>query len=78
MATSGCRLTSTIGKSDGICPTEPEKAKLVKLATAANTIVNTGTATTVKAQINTAGVGAGKFRIRLWATLLAAPSGTPV
>lgn len=52
--------------------------KLVKLATAANTIINTGSATTMRLQINTAGVGAGKFRVRVWATLLASPSGTPV
>lgn len=52
--------------------------QLVKLATAANTIVNTGSATTMRLQINTAGVGQGKFRVRVWATLLGAPSGTPV
>lgn len=51
--------------------------QLVKLATAANTIVNTGSSTTVKAQINTAGVGQGKFRIRIWAVMLSAPSATP-
>ena len=44
--------------------------KLVKLATAANTIVNTGTASAIRLQINTAGAGVGRFRIRVWATLL--------
>lgn len=48
--------------------------KLVKLATAANTTVNTGTATAIRGQINTVGVGNGKFRIRVWATMLSAPS----
>lgn len=52
--------------------------KLVKLATAANTIVNTGSATGIRLQINTAGVGQGRFRVRVWLTLLDAPSGTPV
>lgn len=52
--------------------------KLVKLATAANTIVNTSSATTVKLQINTAGVGQGKFRVRIWGILLDAPNGTPI
>lgn len=49
--------------------------QLVKLATAANTVVNTGSATTIRLQINTAGVGAGKFRVRVFGEFLAAPSG---
>ena len=49
--------------------------QLVKLATAANTVVNTGSASTLRVQINTAGVGAGKFRVRVFGEMLAAPSG---
>lgn len=52
--------------------------KLVKLATAANTVVNTGSASAVRLLIGAAGVGDGKFRVRVWGTLLDSPSGTPV
>lgn len=48
---------------------------LIKLATAANTVVNTGAASTLRVQINTVGVGAGKFRVRVFGEFLAAPSG---
>lgn len=48
--------------------------QLIKLATAANTVVNTSSASTLRLQINTAGVGAGRFRVRVFAELLAAPS----
>lgn len=46
--------------------------KLVKLASAANTIVNTTAATTVKLQLNTVGLGAGVLKVRLYGTLLQA------
>jgi len=40
--------------------------QLVKIATAANTLVATTTDLTIKVQINTSGLGSGKYRIRLW------------
>jgi hypothetical protein len=52
--------------------------KLVKLATAANTVVNTGSASYVRILQSTAGLGSGKLRIRVFGTLLEAPSATPV
>lgn len=52
--------------------------KLVKLATAANTTVNTTSATAIALQQNTAGLGNGKIRVRLFCTLLEAQSATPV
>lgn len=52
--------------------------KLVKLATAANTVVNAGAASYVRLQQNTAGLGNGKIRVRVFGTLLEAPSATPV
>jgi hypothetical protein len=48
--------------------------KLVKLATAANTAVNTGTATYIRLQQNTAALGSGWIRVRVFGTLLQAPS----
>ena len=44
----------------------------VKLATAANTVVTTGSTSSLTLQINTAGLGKGKFRFRVFGTLLAA------
>lgn len=49
--------------------------KLVKLATAANTVVNTGSASAIRLQQNTAGLGTGKIRVRVWLTVFEAPSG---
>lgn len=48
--------------------------KLVKLATAANTTVNTGSATAIRLLQSTAGLGSGKLRVRVWFTLLEAPA----
>lgn len=50
--------------------------KLVKLASGANTVVNTGTASAVRLLQSTAGLGTGKIRVRVWLTLLEAPLGT--
>jgi hypothetical protein len=40
--------------------------QLVKLATAANTLVATTADLTAKVQVNVGGLGAGKWRLRLW------------
>lgn len=50
--------------------------KLVKLATAANTVVNTSSASSVRLLQSTAGLGTGKIRVRVWLTILEAPNGT--
>lgn len=47
--------------------------KLVKLATAANTTVNTSSATAIRVLQGTAAIGAGAYRLRVWGTLLEAP-----
>lgn len=47
--------------------------ELIKLASAANTVVNTSSASAVRFQQNTAGLGTGVLHIRVWATLLEAP-----
>lgn len=47
--------------------------KLVKLATAANTTVNTGTATAIRVLQSTAAIGSGAYRLRVWGTLFEAP-----
>jgi hypothetical protein len=49
--------------------------QLIKLATAANTVVNAGSASTIRVQINTVGVGTGRFRVRVFGDMLAAASG---
>lgn len=49
--------------------------QLIKLATAANTVVNAGSASAIRLQINTAGVGTGRFRVRVFGDMLAAASG---
>lgn len=46
--------------------------ELVKLATGANTVVNTGTASTVRMQIGVGGAGNGVYRVRVWAMLFQA------
>ena len=43
-----------------------------KLATAANTIATTSSASSLTAQVNTAGLGTGIFRIRVFGTLVTA------
>lgn len=43
--------------------------KLVKLATAANTVVNGGSASAIRLQQNTAGLGTGVLKIRVWGVL---------
>lgn len=48
--------------------------KLVKLATAANSIVSTTTSNFVKLQFSTAALGSGKIRVRVFGRLLEAPS----
>lgn len=52
--------------------------KLVKLATALNTVVNTSSASYVRLQQNTVGLGSGKIRVRVFGNLLEAQSATPV
>lgn len=46
--------------------------KLVKLATAANTVVNAGAASFVRLQQNTAGLGAGVLRVRVFGKMVSA------
>lgn len=48
--------------------------ELLKLATAANTVVNTGTATYLNLQQNTAALGIGRVRVRVFGTLMKSPS----
>jgi len=40
--------------------------------------VNTGSASFIRLQQNTVGLGIGKIRVRIFGTLLEAPSATPV
>jgi hypothetical protein len=47
--------------------------KLVKLATAANTVVNAGSASAIRMLIGGAALSTGKFRVRVWYTLLESP-----
>lgn len=47
--------------------------KLVKLATAANSVISTTTSNFVKLQFSTAGAGSGKYRVRVFGRLLEAP-----
>lgn len=46
--------------------------KLVKLATAGNTVVNTSSATYLRLQQNTAAMGGGVYKVRVWGTLFSA------
>jgi len=46
--------------------------QLVKVATAANTLVATSSDLTIKVQINTGGLGSGEWRLRLFGVLLEA------
>lgn len=48
--------------------------KLVKLATAANSVISTTTSNFVKLQFSTAAAGTGKYRVRVMGRLLEAPS----
>lgn len=50
--------------------------KLVKLATAANSLINTTASGFVKMQSWTGGAGAGKYRVRVFGRILEAPSAT--
>lgn len=43
-----------------------------KLATAANSVITTSTASSLTMQINTAGLSRGKFRLRVYATIMTA------
>lgn len=45
-------------------------AETIKLASGANTIITTGTASSLTMQINTAGLGSGVYRVRVFGTLL--------
>jgi hypothetical protein len=49
---------------------------LVKLATAANSLINTTASGFVKMQVLTGGAGAGKYRVRVFGRILEAPSAT--
>lgn len=46
--------------------------ELVKLATGANTVVNTGAASTLRMQIGVGGLGNGIYRVRVWTMLFQA------
>ena len=46
--------------------------ELVKLASGANTVINTTTAAPLDFQCNTGGVGSGQYRVRVWGVLLQA------
>lgn len=48
--------------------------KLIKLGTAANTVVNTGAASAVRLLQGVAGLGNGLLRVRVFGTILEAPS----
>lgn len=48
--------------------------KLIRLATAANSIISTTTSNFVKVQFGTVGAGSGKYRVRVMGRLLEAPS----
>jgi len=48
--------------------------KLIKLGTAANTVVNTGTASYVRLLQSTAALGNGLLRVRVFGTIVEAPS----
>jgi hypothetical protein len=48
--------------------------KLIKLSTAANTIINTGTASQVRLVQSVAALGNGLIRVRVFGTILEAPS----
>lgn len=48
--------------------------RLVKLATAANTVVSAGSSNFLKLQFGTAGAGTGRYRVRIFGTLLEAAS----
>jgi len=48
--------------------------KLVKLATAANTVISTTTSNFLKLQFGTVGAGTGRYRVRIFGTLLEAAS----
>jgi hypothetical protein len=50
--------------------------KLVKLATAANSLINTTASGFVKVQFGTAGAGAGRYRVRVFGRILEAASAT--
>jgi len=50
--------------------------KLVKLATAANSLITTTASGFVKLQVLTAGAGSGKFRVRVFGRILEAASAT--
>ena len=50
--------------------------KLVKLATAANSLINTSAVGYVKLQFSTAAPGAGRYRVRVFGRILEAPSAT--
>lgn len=48
--------------------------KLVKLQSAANTIISTTTSNFIKIQVSTAALGTGVFKVRVYGLLLNAPS----
>jgi hypothetical protein len=52
--------------------------KLIKLATAANSVISTTTSNFVKLQFGTVGAGIGKYRVRVFGRFLEAPSAAAV
>lgn len=50
--------------------------KLVKLATAANSLINTTASGFIKLQVLTGGAGSGKYRVRVFGRILEAPAAT--
>jgi hypothetical protein len=51
--------------------------KLVKLATAANSVISTTTSNFLKLQFGTAGAGTGRYRVRVFGTVMEAAPATP-
>lgn len=82
--TASCTIGVTLGASGaagtavtGLTAWAADAAagtKLVKLATAANSVISTTTSNFVKLQFSTAAAGSGKYRVRVFCKLLEAPS----
>ena len=71
--TATCTMDIGIGGTDITGATAVDMATVgdtVKLATAANSVATTGTASSLTLQFNTAGLGKGKARVRVYGTLL--------
>lgn len=74
-ATATCTVDVGIAGTDitGLTAFDPTAAagtKSSKLATAANTVVTTSTASSLTLQFNTAGLGSGRFTVRIYGTIM--------